>query len=70
MHKILKAYVANPTLANALKVVRHAKKHPMSTCLFDADETKQYYEAVTAIAEAPMTELAKASDYNRELARV
>lgn len=65
MYKILKAYIANPTLGNALKVVRHAKKHPMSTCLFNADETTAYYRAVTMIADAPMTELAKASDNNR-----
>lgn len=36
MQKFVTAWIKNPTLANAIKIQRHAKSHPMSILMLDA----------------------------------
>jgi len=51
MSKLLKAYAANPTLANAHKVITYGKKHPMSYCMLTRDEDRIAADAARHIGE-------------------
>lgn len=57
--KKFEAYKANPTNENALKLWKHSKKHPMSTCLLMAGDTQVFNRAVEQCAKMPMTEMAQ-----------
>ena len=45
MIKLLNAYRASRTLPDAIRLVKHAYKHPMSLCLLSLDELAVYDEA-------------------------
>jgi hypothetical protein len=46
MSKLLLNFINNPTHENALKVVKHANKHPMSICLLTEQENRLYKNAI------------------------
>lgn len=46
MLKILKAYVASPTLANATKLRDYARRHPFAECLLTNDQHGIVCEAI------------------------
>ena len=45
MTKILAAYRANPTLANARKAVAYGRKHPFVLCFMDAQDISTLADA-------------------------
>ena len=38
MQKLIDAYRKNPILANAMRLVIHAKRHPMAACMLTIDD--------------------------------
>lgn len=38
MQKLIDAYRKNPILANAMRLVIHAKRHPMASCLLTFED--------------------------------
>lgn len=49
MEKFVNAWIKNPTLANAIKIQRHAKKHPLSILLLDSAGSAAASDAVFSI---------------------
>ena len=49
MNKVLAAYIACNSLANARKVVAYARKHPFATCLLTTDHVSLVIEAAKLV---------------------
>lgn len=47
MIKLIEAFRANPTKENAIKVARHAIRHPMSLLFLDNGQIDAYDKAMT-----------------------
>ena len=45
MQKLIDAYRKNPITANAMRLVIHAKRHPMAACMLTIDDIALLNEA-------------------------
>ena len=52
MQKFVDSWVKNPTLANAIKIQRHAKNYPMSILMLDAAGIVHAGNAILSIKES------------------
>lgn len=52
MQKFVTAWIKNPTLANAIKIQRHAASHPMSILMLDAAGVVAAGDAILSIKES------------------
>ena len=51
LNKLVAQFAENPTKENALKVIRHTHKHPMSLCFLDEYEHANYQYAQAVILD-------------------